>query len=123
MNLKKDQRRYRVFVEDGATGLGDDAWRYYELHGKYGKMWPYSQDTLALYVTSNILMNRIRREYKWPIKQQGDFETVFLVPDKQFDIASQLLRFKKRRQLSQETKQRLISRLASLRAKHATGQG
>ena len=63
MDLKLDQKRYRVFMDESYVvetypGKEKDQRWYYELRGRYGILWPYSDTTIALLITSKQIANR-----------------------------------------------------------------
>lgn len=116
MNLKSGQRRFRVFLEEGATGRGDDAWRYYELHGRCGRIWSYSETVLAMLVLSNRIGERVKRDRPdWKLFQNCENEMCFLVPDKELDEAAKVIFAKKRRYLNPEMKKKSIQTLKNYR--------
>ena len=102
MNLKNDQRRFRVFVEDAYAaekepGKTAEQWRYYEIRGKYGYVYAFSPSHLAVVVTSPRIAERVRRELGWPVIQDGDDETAFKIENAQFLDAAQVIQARKRR--------------------------
>jgi hypothetical protein len=113
LNLKTEQRRYKVFIDDSyeaekEPGKTFEQWRYYELRGKYGSVYPYSETDLAMCVTSPKIAGRIRREMPdWPVIQSGDEETVFKVANSTLFSCAEAIQAKKRRVISPATRERL----------------
>lgn len=112
MNLKADQRRYKVFLDDSYAaekedGKSSNIWRYYECRGRHGTVYPYSESQLAVLVTSGRISAETQRTKNWPIIQNGDDETVFLIDSKGFEDGVQVVQAKKRRIATPESIRRL----------------
>jgi len=120
MDLKKEQKRYRVYLEDGASPQQVDVWRYYELRGTYGQICPYSESHLGIQITSPKIANRIKRLTtiglvgQYPIIQDADDMTVFKVPNDKLEFFALLLNCRKKRIVSDSER----VRLAELSKKH-----
>ncbi len=116
MDLKLDQKRYRVFVDESyATETDTEArrekWRYYELRGKYGTIYPYSATQLAVYFNTKKVSNPFIKRAGWVKKQDGDSETVFWIPDSYLELAANTIKARKRRVISPEMLATLVNRL------------
>ena len=102
MNLKTDQRRYKVFLdpsyeaekEDGKT---KEQWRYYELRGKYGTIYPYSETLLGVCYTSKRKSESVLAEKGYRVIQDGDEETVVVVDLKEFQYVAQSIKARLKR--------------------------
>lgn len=117
MNLKVDQSKYRVFLEEGSNGQNEEIWRYYELQGRKGRIWSYSKDILAMVVLSNRIGEKVRRDWPdWKLVQNGENEMCFLVPDKELDQAAKIVSPKRKRFLNPERKQKAIQTLKNYRS-------
>ena len=122
MNLKLDQKRYRIFMDESYAVEKDsearaEKWRYYELRGQHGSIWSYSKDELALLVTSITVSNRLKRAKEWRVRQSGDFETVFLIPNAELELGASLIKARKRRIVTPEQAAKMSERLNGWRAK------
>jgi hypothetical protein len=113
MNLKTDQKRYRVFVDESYEAEKEDGkmanlWRYYELRGNFGILYPFSETELAVTITSSrIAQKATRKVLGWQVIQNGDDETTLKLQNKDFEAAVDLIRPRKRRLVSPETARRL----------------
>lgn len=119
MNLKIDQNRYKVFLDESyktesESGKSNELWRYYEIRGKYGHIYPYSDSKLGMFITSNIISNKIH-EKEWKIIQNGQEERVYLLPNNDLDKASQYIKARKKRHLSPQQIEELKKRVAKFR--------
>lgn len=109
-------KQYKIFL--------DESWEYmenkseeekpwcYELRGKYGLIYPYDDSTLAVMVTSESIKGRLKRNFKGRVATfwDGDGEGVFLFdPGLIYEIA-EMIRARRRRQLSPEAKEKLANR-------------
>ena len=82
-------------------GKEADKWRYYELRGPYGYVYPYSGSQLACIVFASLdpsSINRSQRAKKcreehpdWAVIQSGDTETTFRLDDNGFEDAAQTI--------------------------------
>ena len=107
MNLKEDQKRYKVFLDESykiETELGKEKnkWLYFELKGKYGALYPYSKVDFALLVTSPVIFKRLKRQNRWKILQNGDMEAVFLLPNTDWEVGAEIIKAKKQRIVTSE---------------------
>lgn len=114
MNLR-NQSHYRVFMEEGTQDRGEDAWRNYELRSRRGKIWSYSKTQLSLLILSNKIGLRVQRQFPgWRLFQNGDNEMCFVIPDKDFELAAEVIQAHKQRRLSEEQKAVAIGNLQKL---------
>jgi hypothetical protein len=114
MNLKEDQKRYKVFMDESFmvetdTETRKEKWRYYELRGPAGSVYPYSETEMAVCILSNRIGYATHRQTKWPIIQDGDMEIVLKLPASEWAKAADIVCARKRPQLSEATKERLRS--------------
>lgn len=118
MDLKaKYGKKYRVTTEDSFEQETDtesrrERWRYYEIRGKHGSVFPYSFDKLAVTFTSIQIANRFDSLI---IMQNGETERTCLIPSGGEDAVIRAIRPRNRRQLSEATKIMLRERLSKLR--------
>lgn len=112
MNLKElFGRRYRVTLDESyqhetEEGKSLQEWRWHEIRGKFGILYPYSKDQLACLFTSVIIANRFNVK-GWRVLQDGDFERNVLIPFDSVQEVLKAIRPKKRRQVSEHEKNRL----------------
>lgn len=85
MNLKeKFGKKYRVTMDESYAaekepGKTNEQWRYFEIKGKYGVLYPFKENQLALTFTSIVVANRFKNK-PWKVIQDGDDERTVLVP-------------------------------------------
>lgn len=111
VNLR-DQTHYRVFLEEGTQDRGEEAWRNYELRSRRGRIWSYSKTQLSLLILSNKIGLRVQRQFpNWKLHQNGDNEMCFIVPDKDFGLAAEVIQAYKQKHLSEAQKAVAIQNL------------
>lgn len=96
-----------------------EKWRYYEVCGKKGKIYPYSAQMLAIYlqdVKVDQTEARFIRKQGWRIIQNGDWEIVALFPASDLQKALPLIEPKKCRILTEVQKIIMAGRLAVARS-------
>ena len=86
MDLKTEQKRYKVFLDksfdvETDTESRKEKWRYYELHGPKHMVYPYSATHLALYMQTATTEHRNLPYPDWKLHQDGDEEVVWLLPN------------------------------------------
>ena len=113
MDLKLEQKRYRVYMDESykheaSEGKSRDIWRYYELRGPRSKVYPYSESQLALYINYSETIYRKFKYDGWKIHQDGDDEVVWLLPNKDLDLAASIGKVYRRRILSEQQKKKLL---------------
>ncbi len=117
VNLKIDQSRYKVFIEESYAVETDsearaEKWRYYELRGSLGDIYPYSISHLCVLIRSNRVGEKTRRlKPAWKLIQNGDDEMVFLLPNEELEQAALIVHPRKRRFMTEEQKARAAERL------------
>jgi hypothetical protein len=119
MNLK-DQKRYKVFLDESYSaekepGKDAEKWRYRELRGRHGFMYSYSGSEIAVCFTSMKIAAPVKREKRWRCIQDGDFESVFLLPDAEWKEAARLIKAKKRPSFTPEQIERYRNRMIEVR--------
>lgn len=116
MNLKEMfGKRYRVtpdesYEHETEEGKSLNQWRWHEIRGKFGILYPYSKDQLACLFTSIIVANRFKSK-GWRVLQNGDFERNVLIPLDSTQEVLKAIRPKKRRQMSLDQKIVAVERL------------
>lgn len=117
------QKKYKVFMDESffcqLKGLKDkkeDKWRYCELRGKYGMIYPYSESLLGVQVKAGKKAEGLRRRNpSWKVVQDCDDFVVFLVDNQQLETVSGIIEAKRRRALSDESRKQLAERLSKVR--------
>lgn len=104
MKNLSEQNEYKVYLEESWYAETDreakiDKWRYYELRGKYGIVYPFSAFQLAVSVNSK---KRLRKLGKVQIVQEGDQERTVLVDNSRWNEAAAVIEAKKKRKYSPE---------------------
>lgn len=78
---------------------------------RYGHIYPYSDKLLAVWAEGRIIRQRIRRRFpKLENPNWGDDgEAIFLFPVVMFDGIAEIVKPKRKRQLSREHREKLVS--------------
>jgi hypothetical protein len=105
VNLKTDQRRYKIFEDESYAvekepGKTSEAWRYYELRGNNGYIYSYSADFLGVVITAPRVTEKVKKAFDWPVLQSGTDETTFKVPDNHFEHAARFVKPRRKRIVS-----------------------
>ncbi len=114
MNLREHQSRWIESFEESYQAETDPyekkaKWRYYEIRGRYGLIYSYSESQLAVCFNTKRVANRFRSRKEWVRIMNGEEETVFLFPAQDLNMTAQAIKAKRRRQpLSSERRQKLI---------------
>ncbi len=115
--------QYRIFLDESwgverGKNLQDKPW-YYEIRGKYGKIYLYSSrdNILAVHINSNVISNRVERENKDILKiyLKTDKGSVFLFGPENLEFVAKLIKARRKRQYSPEYRQELINRAKNMR--------
>lgn len=118
-----DQRKYRVFREDGWNKHPKaDLPLLLELRGKYGSVYPYSANELIAYSRSGVQWAKLKRLDFASIHQNGDREGTirFDWNESNLEQVAKILRLKKRRIMTPEQKAIASERLKNMR--HGPGK-
>jgi hypothetical protein len=110
-------KKYKIFmdeaweVEDSQSNsdkVKDKPW-YYEIHGKYGAIYLYGKDKLAVRITANRIKSRIKAEYKdiLSLYLEAEDESIFLFNLDNFEIVAKLIKARRKKQLSDQERVRL----------------
>ena len=93
----------------------DKPW-YYEIQGKYGTVYLYGVNKLAVRITGNRIKSRIKTEYGniLSLYLEAENESIFLFNPENFEIVAQLIKARRKKQISEKERLRLrnISGLA-----------
>lgn len=121
-------KKFRVYVDDAyraedTPNKSSEKWRYLELRGKYGYIYPYSSNQLAVAITGPKIAAKFVRRGGWKILQDGEDATVFLIPDEDLSLAFSTLKLFRKKVLSDEDRAKKAAVLAKAReAKKAAGK-
>ncbi len=115
IDLKKEYgKKYRIFMDESWEAEvnrdpKDKPW-YYEIRGKYGKIYLYGSNKLAVHITSNVIGNRVERENQdiFNLYLKRSEGSTFLFKEENLEMAAKLIKAKTRRVLSDEQKAKLI---------------
>ncbi len=131
IDLKKGfGQKYRIFMdeawyEETAESYPDKIkhrpW-YYEIRGKYGTIYFYGTDKLAVRITANRIKSRIKTHY-WNILRlylEAEDESVFLFSPENFEIVAGLIQARRKRQITNEQRQVIIERTKKYRFERST---
>jgi hypothetical protein len=121
---KRFGKKYKIFMdeaweaEDSQSNpdkVKDKPW-YYEIWGKYGVIYLYGINKLAVRITANRIKSRIKAEYKdiLSLYIEAENESIFLFNPENFEIVAGLIKARKRKQITEQERLRLrnISGLA-----------
>jgi hypothetical protein len=98
--------RYRISVDPAAQGQRKPDPMYFLIPCQYGEIYPFSNDKLALMVTSIKVAERMKREHpELKVHQNADDAVVFLFSLDQFDLVAGYVNPRKKRQLSPERRE------------------
>jgi len=111
MNLKTMQKRYRVYLEDGASHKDKEVWRYYEVRGARGSIHPYSQTKLCVLIRPGGTSMDVIRAGKWELIRDTDDGREFLIGMADFSEAAELIQARRKRQVSPEQRAVYVERL------------
>src|ERR1044071_4743719 len=114
MDLKTDQDKWKVSVDESYEALkkfGDaiswglakkEKWRYYEIRGRYGMVYPYSASHLCAHFSSIRLFKQKADKPGWKKFREGDSEGDYLILNRDLEIAASAIRAYRKRHLSIE---------------------
>ncbi len=95
------------------------AGQYYEIRGKYGKIYLYSakDDVLAVHITSNKISNRIERENKdaFNLYLKTSEGSTFLFKEENLEMAAKFIKARRRKQFTVEQLQTMAERMKKVR--------
>ncbi len=111
-----DEAWYVETLESNPDKIKDKPW-YYELRGKYGKIYLYGSNKLAVHITSNLISNRVERENQdiFNLYLKTSEGSTFLFKEENLEMAAKLIKAKTRRVLSDAHKAKLIEAGRSFR--------
>ena len=101
------------------TEVRREKWRYLEVRGRYGTLYPYSVLELHGFVESAKIAGRLESE-GFEIVKSGGGEAVFRVPEARAAGFLQAIRARRKRQLTPEQRQMAVERLGKYRFKGET---
>ena len=118
------QKKYRVMLEEGHSRNETEAWRYLEIHGRRGMVYPWNADILGVQVKAGKLGEKTRRAHKdWVVIQDADDLLVFKVPYKDLDEAAKIIHAYRKRHLSEEQKAKVAENFRKWRASNSQNLG
>ena len=96
-------------AESNPDKVKDKPW-YYEIIGKYGTIYLHGVNKLAVRITANRVKIRIQTEYHdiLALYIEAEDESIFLFNPASFEIVASLIKARRRKQLSDEHKAKLI---------------
>lgn len=115
-------KRFRVTVEESFNAEKDTEerrakWRYYEIRGHDGYVYPFGWNKPAVCFTNNHIGLKIARfrGAKWVRVQSGDNEAVFLIPMDDLEFAIRSIKPRRKRFVSEKE----LNRLRAMSAIHS----
>ena len=110
-----DEAWYTETVEFCPDKINNRPW-YYEIRGKYGTIYLYGTNKLAVRITANRIKGRIKTEYKniLSLHIEAADESIFLFNPDNFEIVAGLIKAGRKKQVTEKERLRLrnISGLA-----------
>ncbi len=127
---KSNGKKYRIFMdeawaaEDSLSNPGkvkDKAW-YYEVRDRYGCIYFYGIDKLAVRITANRIKSRIKTECRdiLSLYLEAEDESIFLFNPEDFEFVAKLIKAKRRRQITEKQRQLIIERTKNYRFQRST---
>ncbi len=118
-------KKYRIFMdeawyieeaESNPDKMKDKPW-YYELRGKYGKIYLYRSNKLAVHINSNVISSRVERDNTdiFNLYLKTSEGSIFLFNPEYFEFVAKLIKAKRKRQISEEYRLELINRANNMR--------
>jgi hypothetical protein len=99
---------YKVALDPTADGHRKPDPMYFVISCKHGEIYPFSDQMLAVLVTSTKIAQRMKREHpKLKVHQDADDAIVFLFSLDQFDLVAGYVHPRKKRHLSTEHRELL----------------
>jgi hypothetical protein len=110
-----DEAWYTETVEFCPDKINNRPW-YYEIRGKYGTIYLYGTNKLAVRITANRIKSRIKTDY-WNILSlylEAEDESIFLFSPENLKIVAGLIKARRKKQVTEKERLRLrrISGLA-----------
>lgn len=110
-------KRYRIFMdeawlaEDAVSNpdkVNDRPW-YYEIRGKYGTVYVYGDNMLAVSITANRVKGSIKKAYGniLCLYLKAEDESIFLFKPDNLEIVAGLIKARRKRQVTEPERQRL----------------
>jgi hypothetical protein len=116
--------RYRITLDESATVDTDRETRLwcYRMPCKYGFISVWGEDTLAAYTDRPKMIAKLIAVPGVTVRQRGDAECRVTFPPDRLDTVAELLQARRKRQVSEATRQRLIEVGAAGRFARRTGR-
>ena len=110
-----DEAWYMGTAESDSGKIKHRPW-YYEIRGKYGTIYLYGANKLAVRITSNRIRSRIKTDYKdiLSLYLEAEDECIFLFNPEDYELVARLTKARRKRQATEKERLRLrkISGLA-----------
>lgn len=127
---KRFGQKYRIFMDEAwyvetAESYPDKIkhrlW-YYEIRGKYGTIYLYGTNKLAVRITANRIKSRIMTDYRNILSMylEAEDESIFLFSPVNFEIVAGLIKARRKRQITNEQRQLIIERTKNYRFERST---
>ncbi len=111
-------KKYRIFMdeawyvetsESNPDKMKDKHW-YYEIRGKYGKIYLYGSNKLAVHISSNVISSRVERNNTdiFSLYLKTSEGSIFLFDQEHTEFVAKLIKAKRKRQISEEHKVKLV---------------
>jgi len=93
-----ESKGFKLYRDEAGKGLREESWRYYELRGKRGCIYPYNNSQLAgmAYRKNGMSPTKFVTSKGYHIIQDADDTLVFLFPVEDFYIISSKFKLKKK---------------------------
>ncbi len=118
-------KKYRIFMdeawyietaESNLDKMKDRHW-YYEIRGKYGKIYLYGCNKLAVHINSNVISSKVERDNTdiFNLYLKTSEGSIFLFDQEHIEFVAKLIKARRKRQYSPEYRQELINRAKNMR--------
>ncbi|MHC4269746.1 MAG: hypothetical protein ACYSWS_01205 [Planctomycetota bacterium] len=118
-------KKYKLLMEEAWNAedsqanpdkVKDKLW-YYEIRGKYGVIYLYGTDKLAVRITGNRIKSRIKTEYTdiLSLYLEAEDVSIFLFNPENFEIVAKFIKAKRKRQITEEQRLLIIERTKKYR--------
>lgn len=107
MNFDELCKGYKIRVEEGHSRNEAEAWRYLEVVGRKGWLYPYSEELIAVRFNFARTGRLQIKKTDWRVVQDADDGIVALAPLNQLPQCLSSILARRRRQVSEQERERL----------------
>jgi hypothetical protein len=111
LNLKElSGKKYRISLDESYEAGADDNGKlyYYQIQGRYGHIYTHGPERLGVHVKGRLKIGKVGAIPGLKLHQRGETEATYVFAPELLDRVATEIKAKKRRQLTDEQKARLI---------------